>query len=211
MTAITPGGRNQAAYDAIATRWDAAPRPLSDSALELIDHLLVPARPGELILDLGCGTGNPIAELLVSRAYRVSGVDQSAGMLAIARRRLPREDWVQATLETWQPPGQYAGAIAWDSLFHIPREAHAGILRRVRACLSPGARLLFTSGGSANSAFTDDMFDETFFYDAHPPHTTLALVRECGFTIMHHTVLNPPTGGRDKGRIAVLAEVPSLR
>jgi demethylmenaquinone methyltransferase/2-methoxy-6-polyprenyl-1,4-benzoquinol methylase len=44
------------------------------------------ARPGDLVLDLGCGTGD-LAAAMARRGVRVVGVDASAGMLAAARTR----------------------------------------------------------------------------------------------------------------------------
>lgn len=54
-------------------------------ALDLMD-----LTPGMHILDAGCGTGR-FAKLMVERGCRVTGVDQSPGMLAEARKRLSDE------------------------------------------------------------------------------------------------------------------------
>jgi SAM-dependent methyltransferase len=56
-------------------------------------------RPAEL-LDVGMGPGRALAEL-AARGWRVSGVDASKRMVALARRRLPsaRERLLQASLE----------------------------------------------------------------------------------------------------------------
>ena len=95
--------------------------------------------------------------------------------------------------------------IAWDSLFHLPRREHLPIFRTLRAALEPGARFLLTAGGSEHPAFTDEMFGQTFFYDSHAPEQTVALLAEAGFVVEAMEFLNPPTTGRDKGRIAVIA------
>ena len=54
-------------------------------------------------------------------------------------------------------------------------------------------------------AFTDSMFDRTFFYDSHAPETARSLLGEAGFSIVSHEFLNVPDGGRDKGRVAIVA------
>jgi len=51
----------------------------------------VPVEPGGTVLDVATGTGAVAAELLRRRGCRVVGLDQSAEMLAEARRRLPPE------------------------------------------------------------------------------------------------------------------------
>ena len=64
---------------------------------------------------------------------------------------------------------------------------------------------MLTVGGSDQAAFTDTMFGREFFYDSHPPQTTMALLGDAGFRIVHSEFLNPPTSGRDKGRFAIVA------
>ena len=57
--------------------------------------------PGTEYLDAGCGAGLA-AQMAAQRGARVSGFDAAAGMLAIARSRVPKADLRQAELE--EPP-----------------------------------------------------------------------------------------------------------
>ena len=197
---------NRESYDAEVQQWDEARIRLSDSEKRILDVLLERVPPGANVLDLGCGTGRPIAEYLVSRELRVTGVDQSAAMLQLARSRLPEQRWILSSLENFEPEGEFAAVIAWDSLFHIPRDEHAAILARVRAVMSPGGRFALTVGGSEHPAFTDTMFGQTFFYDSHSPEAAMALLDGLRFSIVLSEFLNLPTAGRDKGRFAMVAE-----
>jgi SAM-dependent methyltransferase len=58
-----------------------------DAVLELYELLTGDLGSGLKVLDIGCGTGRGMAAL-VARGHRVSGVDISAEMLAIAAERL---------------------------------------------------------------------------------------------------------------------------
>src|SRR3989440_11089843 len=49
----------------------------------------IDAGPGDTVLDVATGTGAVAFELLRQKRCRVVGLDQSAEMLAEARRRLP--------------------------------------------------------------------------------------------------------------------------
>lgn len=55
----------------------------------VVDRLRRAGLAGGLVVELGCGSGISAAHLLES-GYRVLGIDISAAMLALARRRAPR-------------------------------------------------------------------------------------------------------------------------
>jgi trans-aconitate 2-methyltransferase len=73
------------------------------AARELL--LRVPLSSAERIVDLGCGPGNSTA-LLQARwpSARLTGVDNSAEMLAHARQALPEIEWIQGDAATFTPP-----------------------------------------------------------------------------------------------------------
>lgn len=196
---------NLGSYDAIARQWDKHRIQLSPSEVRLLAMVVEGLGPGSLVLDLGCGTGRPIATHLAAAGLRVCGVDQSSAMLALAQARLPAHQWIRAEIERFAFDTTVAAAIAWDSLFHIPRRHHGDIFARLRRRLPPGGRFALTAGGSDHPAFIDSMWDHRFFYDSHPPSATVALLEGAGFRIEHQEFLNVPDGARDKGRIAVVA------
>ncbi len=68
-----------------------------------------------------------------------------------------------------------------------------------------GGRFALTVGGSDHAPFTDTMFGKPFFYDSHPPETTITVLQSARFEILHSEFLNLPTNGRDKGRFAIVA------
>ena len=199
---------NQESYDAIADEWDRARAAFHgrerDYLAMLLDGLAAPAS----ILDLGCGTGRPFAEELLRLGHRVTGVDQSARMLGIARARLPGGTWVHATIEAYEPAERHDAVVLWDSLFHVERRHHRAILERVRRCLAPGGRLMATVGGSAHPPFTDTMFGREFRYDSLPPDAVLRMLDAVGLELLLGEFTNLPTSGRDRGRYAVVARRP---
>jgi SAM-dependent methyltransferase len=61
------------------------------------------------LLELGCGTGKisvALAQRMAAGA-RVIGVDESAGMLAVAARRAPAHQWIQGDLRRPPVEGQF--------------------------------------------------------------------------------------------------------
>lgn len=201
--------RNRQSYNAIAAAWDTARTTFYGLEREYLDILLDGLPADSHVLDLGCGTGRPMAEYLLARGCRVTGVDQAEGLLALARARFPQAEWLHGTIETYTSPHRYHAIVCWDALFHIERARHEALFARFAQMLAPGGRLMLTFGGSEHPAFTDTMFGETFFYDSHPPATALALLASQGFEFIVSEFINLPTSGRDKGRYAVVGRLAS--
>src|SRR5215204_1044210 len=133
-------------YDLIADRWHAAGREFG--CRKYVDVLLEGLPAGARALDLGCGTGRPVAEYLVGRGIGVVGVDSSEEMLGIARRVAPAAEFIRGDMVTVELEGPFAAAVVWDSLFHVERALHRRVFRRLSAWLEPGGRLLLSAGGS---------------------------------------------------------------
>ena len=192
-------------YDRIATAWDDHRREFRPREREYFEWLVRELPPSADVLDLGCGTGLPNARFIKDAGHRVTGIDLSGELLAIAATNLPGAELRQGRIEDAEFGGPHDAVICWDALFHIGRDHHEPILRRVAACLATGGLLLLTSGGSENPPFTDTMFGSEFPYDAPAPDRTIDIIRGAGFTLVRQQLIDPPTGGRDKGRLVVAA------
>lgn len=105
---------------------------------------VVAAAPGKRMLDLGCGAGEPIARFFVDNGFSITGVDTPA-MIAIARARFPEHTWIPGDMRTFEG-GPFDAIVAWDSLFHLDRDAQRAMFPRFEKLLVPGGVLLFTSG-----------------------------------------------------------------
>lgn len=186
-------------YDSIAEQWHAGRTGFA--ARKYVDLMLAGLAPGAGILDLGCGTGVPVAQYLVRKGFRVAGVDQSAGMLDIARRVLPEARFIQADMRELNLRESFAAVVAWDSIFHVERADHQAVFRKIFGLLDPGGRLLLSAGGSGHEGFASEMFGHTFFYSGHEPGQTLRLLRAEGFEVELCEEDDPSS----RGHIAVIA------
>jgi SAM-dependent methyltransferase len=136
-----------AGYDQIADRYLAwsglRPSAARQRALAMADAA-IPL--GADVLELGCGAGRPMtAALAVGR--NVTGVDISSAQLALARVNVPDATFLQADLTTLDvPPGTFDAVVAFYVLTHVPREAHADLLARIRGWLRPGGVFLASFG-----------------------------------------------------------------
>jgi SAM-dependent methyltransferase len=105
--------------------------------------LLAEARPGERVLDLGCGTGRFVAALRDAGADPV-GVEVAEAALERARRNVPGADLRLLVPDGSLPLEHGSVDLVWCSevLEHVPDVAH--LLVEARRVLKPGARLLAT-------------------------------------------------------------------
>lgn len=100
------------------------------------------------VLDLACGTGTA-ALLLAMRGYETLGVDGSAAMLAVARRRAAAAGvaipFIRADLRDFAVPEPVDLVICWyDSLNYLLDPADlARAFARIRAALAPGGLTVF--------------------------------------------------------------------
>lgn len=196
----------KANYDLISQQWSEIRQSLPTSDCVLFNEFIHRLPQNAEVLDLGCGTGIPIDELMIKHGYRVLGVDCSEKLLETARHQLPQATFVQAKLETYDINKQYHGVIVWDCLFHIPRERHESILQKIYDALPLDGVVILSSGGSEENipAFTSTMFDVEFYYDAHPVGELIHLCQKIGFSIIKQKLVNKPDGIRDKGRVGLL-------
>ncbi|HEX9018290.1 MAG TPA: class I SAM-dependent methyltransferase [Anaerolineaceae bacterium] len=102
---------------------------------------------GGTILSAACGAGR-YDGLLLEAGHSVVGIDQSAGMLALAREHFPQARYEKVGLqEIARHPAYQAmfeGAICMDAMEHICPEDWPGIVRGFAGALKPDGVLYFT-------------------------------------------------------------------
>ncbi len=145
------------------------------------------------ILDLGCGSGDPIARYLIARGHRVTGVDTSPSMIAMAEGRFPDHTWVVGDMRRADLCARFGGIVAWDSFFHLTHDEQRAMFPIFRAHAAAGAALLFTSGpadGEAIGSFEGEpLFHASLSGDAYR-----ALLAENGFEILAYVSEDPDCG-----------------
>jgi putative AdoMet-dependent methyltransferase len=100
---MPPSSERQKLFENWASGYDALPRTEGEFPFDGYEQLLdtvceqAHSSAGQLVLDLGCGTGNLAARLLKT-GCTVYGVDFSAAMLKAARLKSPQIHFIKADL-----------------------------------------------------------------------------------------------------------------
>jgi ubiquinone/menaquinone biosynthesis C-methylase UbiE len=103
-------------------------------------YALLQANPGDHVVDVGCGAGRAVAEML-QRGLRVTGVDRSKAMTTHARSRFPRADFQCAFAEELPFADESLLGYRAERVYshiHDPRPA----LAEARRVLAPGGRFV---------------------------------------------------------------------
>ena len=134
-------------YDRLALDYD-ADRSRALFEKPWLDRFLSLVPPSGEILDMGCGSGEPIAHYLIERGFKLVGVDSSPTLIGICATRFPEHEWIVADMRQLSLGRRFEGILAWDSFFHLSPEDQRLMFPRFRDHAAPGGALMFTTGTS---------------------------------------------------------------
>lgn len=147
-----------------------------------LDHLVSGLAGDAGVLDVGCGSGWPMAAVLLQRGFRVAGRDSSVALIDHARATLLTGDWATADMRDDLPAGPFDAVLAWHSLFHLSPDDQRRVLPGLAERVGPGGRLMFTSGPTHGETI-GQWRGEALYHGSLDPDAYRALLTEAGLTI----------------------------
>lgn len=168
-----------AAYEREARDW-ACGRNLSLWEEPALLAAVAGRAPGLSVLDLGCGSGEPITAWFTARGDRVTGVDGAAAMISEFRTRVPSAEAIRADMRGLSLGRRFDVLVAFNSFFHLSPRDQRGMFPTFAAHAASGARLLFTTGPQASEAW-GRVGDSAVYHASLDPAEYRHLLRAHGF------------------------------
>ncbi|MBY8852733.1 class I SAM-dependent methyltransferase [Saccharothrix longispora] len=180
--------------------------PAVDAAVRtLLDRLPAGAR----VLDVGSGTGRPVAEDLTRAGHRVLGVDVSRAMVDIAREQVPGAEFVHADIRTWDTDERFDAVCAFFPFLQMTRAEVEDVLVRLHGRLEPAGLLALITVPMDVEDLEVPFLGHTVRLTSFATPDLLRRVGNAGFTVVETraTAFSPDREGQpDEEHLFVLAQ-----
>ncbi|KAL8791129.1 MAG: hypothetical protein Q9195_006026 [Heterodermia aff. obscurata] len=108
-------------YDSVAADYESA-YGHSAGLLKFLQKSLSLFKPASKILDVGCGTGAPVATTLAREGHKITGIDITPSMIELSRAAVPDGDFEVADMLVYEPKEQLDAVFNVLSLFALSRQ-----------------------------------------------------------------------------------------
>ena len=150
---------------------------------------------GATVLDLGCGSGMPVAHNIVQHGRHVTGVNSSPTMISLCRNRMPEQEWIVSDMRAVALGRRFNGILGWDSFFFLRPDDQRKMFNVFAAHASPSAFLMFNTGPRYGEAI-GQYRGEPLYHASLDSSEYEALLDQSGFKVVSHKVEDDEAGGR---------------
>lgn len=142
---------------------------------------------GATVVDLGCGTGLPLASVVTSMGLRVIGVDSSEQMINAFKANFPDAEANLIKVQNYTfPKAELSGALCWGCLFHLLPDDQIKVLGNVFSSITSGGRFLFTAAKEKDYK-TGEMDGVIFQYYSLGSEKYNELAEKAGWRLIHES------------------------
>lgn len=146
------------------------------------------------VLDLGCGTGRPIAEYFIGKGYEVTGVDAAEEMIELCLGLSGLARWLVRDMRTLNLDQSFDALVAWDSFFHLTPDEQRAMFPLFKKHINPKGVLVFTSGPEAGEVY-GEVNGFKIYHSSLSTEEYRALLTENSFSVLEHQVEDVSCGG----------------
>ena len=199
-------------YDECAADYNIVRKDESEPELQ---SLIKRLDEGALVLDIGCGGGVPVCQEL-SKKCDITGIDISPVQIAYAKRNVPTGKFICDDIMTISFPEEtYDAVVSFYTVFHIPKEQHNGLFKRVHFWLKPGGYFMATLAQLDEEPYTeDDFFGVSMYWSNFGVDRYKDMLTAIGFQILKENQLGEGfNDDADKKKVIhplILAQKPKI-
>ncbi len=169
-------------YDKIAEKYHSV-RDRFSHEKELNEFMKFIPKNGR-ILDVGSGSGVPIAKKLIEHGFEVVGIDISQKMIELAKKNVPQATFIKMEMTNLEfDDASFDGLVAFYSIIHLSREKHSLLFRNFNRILKKTG-VMFVCLGPAEYEGTEEYLGEKMFWSHYEPKKALQIIKDAGFTII---------------------------
>ncbi|KAK4981350.1 hypothetical protein LTR66_010060 [Elasticomyces elasticus] len=121
--------------------------------------------PGARVLDVGCGTGVPVSQMLADASMEVHGFDIAPKMIGYASKRVTKGSFTTADMLEYQPEGKFSGIFVIYRHLQLDYSSFHSAMFKLARALEPSGILVIGQSPTDTCVPEDDpTFDETRSY-----------------------------------------------
>lgn len=185
--------QTQDVYQKEAERYDKE-RGKSLFEKDYLDRFLALLPKSPHVLDLGCGSGEPIAQYLIEQGCQMTGTDYSEPMLEICRKRFPRHNWIFSDMRDLKIEGNYDGLISWGSFFHLNQDEQRKSLPEMANLLTKRGIMMITVGHEAGEV-SGTVADRPVYHSSLSKEEYTQIITDAGLNVLSFKLQDPECHG----------------
>ncbi|OBT76520.1 hypothetical protein VF21_05366 [Pseudogymnoascus sp. 05NY08] len=173
------------AYDHISQwylKWvesDESPREI------YINKFLDKLPPSPCVLELGCGPGVPVLDMLLDHGAQVTANDISAKQIEIAKARCPCAKFLASNMATLAFEAEsFHGVVSFYTLFHLPRSQLKDMLAKIYGWMKPGGFFVFNLAVIDEEEIHGEMMGYGMFWSSYGVHENCDILKQVGFELL---------------------------
>lgn len=171
-----------------------------------LNDLVKVLKKGSKILDIGCGSGVPIDKFLLEKGFDITGIDISDEQIRLAKQNLPKGDFIVGDMSQIQfPVESFDAIVSFYAIFHIPREKHLSLFKKIYKLLKPEGYILVTMGAGEWEGMEEDFHGTKMFWSHYGREKNIEIVKSAGFKIIYEMV---DTSGNERHLVIFAQKLP---
>ncbi|KAK2766145.1 hypothetical protein FQN54_007661 [Arachnomyces sp. PD_36] len=128
-------------FDGLGKRYEDAFANYPDLR-EVTQHVIEQLGPNSRVLDIGCGTGKPVSQMLAEAGHNVHGIDVSKEMVNIASSQVPQGTFEKVDMRKYDPEPPFDAVFTVLALYQISLSDTHSMMFKIAEWLRPGGMLV---------------------------------------------------------------------